>query len=433
MLSVVVTVEPPIEPEAIAADFKESGFFVLQCEEASERFFQSLMRQAPELVVAVSASPSDMLLDSAALLNKVAPCPFVLFTSDGSPAKIARASASGVHSYVVDGYAPRRLRGVVQVAIARFQHAAQQGEKLSDLARDLRDRKQVERAKGLLMRSRGIGEGTAFELMRSLAMRRRMRLASVAEAVIGLSIGAESVNRAGQLRMLAQRLVRCHVQLAFGVHAEWALANLRDCHERIEGNIGLLRRTVGDRGCADDIERIAAAWPGLRDVAAGTLGSVETVDALAEAFTRDAETLTGFLQTSGLVTNLRVINVAGRQRMLSQRVGKLCLLLALDTAAGPGLVAARAKALQADAAAFGEALAELRGMPVRTPEIERWLLEAAAQWDAMQPFQHGRGEVPRCVEISERLLEVSEALTDAYEQAAQVLIGDRMEPFMPRG
>lgn len=433
MVSVVVTAESPIAAETIAADFRESGFDVVLYEEATECFFQSLIRRAPELVVAVSASPSTMLLDFAALMKKAAPCAFVLFTSDTSPGKIERAAAAGVHSYVIDGYSPRRLRGVVQVALARFRHEQLQGEKLQTLTRDLKERKQVERAKGLLMRSRGLSEDGAFELMRTLAMRRRLRLAAVAEAVIALSIGAEAVNRSGQVRMLAQRLARCYVQLAFDVHAEWAAANLRECQERIDSNIAILRRTVGERGCDGDIERIAAAWASLRAVigTAPDATRVGEVDALAERMTREAETLTTFLETSGMVTNLRVINLSGRQRMLSQRVGKLCLLLALDGTASEAGTVERAAALKQSSAEFDRALSELRDMPIRTPEIERWLGEAQTQWADMLPFQRGQGAMPRCIEVSEWLLDTMEALTEAYEQAAQVLIGDRMELFEP--
>ncbi len=431
MPRIVVTAEPPLDAKSIAADFSDCGFDVLLCDEASERFFQEVIRLSPDLVVAVSASPSEMLLESAALLKKASPCAFVLFTSDTSPAKIERAASAGVHSYVVDGYSPRRLRSVAQVALARFRHEQLQGEKLQTLTRDLRERKQVERAKGLLMRSRGLNEDAAFELMRNLAMRRRLRLASVAEAIIALSIGAEAVNRSGQLRMLAQRLGRCYVQLAFDVHAEWAAANMRECQERIESNIAILRRTVAERGCEGDIARIAASWAALRDAVkpAALPDGVADVDRLADALTRDAETLTTFLETSGLVTNLRVINLSGRQRMLCQRVGKLCLLLALDTQADVSVMASRAGALQEAAAAFTRALTELHRMPIRTPEIERWLREAQTQWADMLPFQKGQGEMPRCIEVSERLLDVMEALTEAYEQAAQVLIGDRIETF----
>lgn len=396
------------------------------------KFFQAIIQIAPDFVVAVSASPSDMLLESAALLKKVAPCPFILFTADASPAKIDRAAAAGVHSYVIDGYAPRRLRSIVQVALARFRHEQLQDDRLNDLARDLKERKQVERAKGLLMRSRGLSEAGAFELMRNLAMQRRLRLANVAEAVIALSIGAEAVNRSGQLRMLAQRLARCIVQLAFDVHAEWAAANLRECAERIETNINILRRTIGDRGCASDIERIAAAWTALRRATAEPVGvdGLSGIEALAETLTQDAETLTTFLETSGLVTNLRVINLSGRQRMLSQRVGKACLLLALDNT-DLATTARRATELQEAARAFTAAQAELERMPIRTQAIDRWLAEARDRWAELQPFEHGAGAMPHCVEVCEHLLDAVDALTEAYEQAAQVLIGDRIETFEP--
>ena len=173
MGNVAILAESPIDADAIAADMTGAGFVVALCGEATEQFLQTLIRLAPEAVVAVSAAPSDLLLNAAALLNKVAPCPFILFTTDTSPARIRRAAEAGVHSYVIDGYAPRRLRSIISVATERFQQQQQQGEKLQTLTRDLRERKQVERAKGLLMRSRGLSEDEAFEVMRNLAKRRR--------------------------------------------------------------------------------------------------------------------------------------------------------------------------------------------------------------------------------------------------------------------
>ncbi len=72
--------------------------------------------------------------------------------------------------------------------------------------------------------------------------------------------------------------------------------------------------------------------------------------------------------------------------------------------------------LQAASADFTTAIAELQRMPIRTPGIDRWLREAQAQWTEMLPFQRGQGSMRHCVEVCQRLLDVMEALTEAYDR-----------------
>lgn len=69
MVSVIATAEPPIAPHAIGTDFSDAGFDVMLCDEASERLFQTVMRNTPDLIVVVSPTPSDMLLNCAALIK----------------------------------------------------------------------------------------------------------------------------------------------------------------------------------------------------------------------------------------------------------------------------------------------------------------------------------------------------------------------------
>lgn len=141
-----------------------------------------------------------------------------MFTSDGDAAKIIRASDSGVHAYVVDGYAKHRLLSVIQVARARFRHEQVLKQELNGLSQRFEERKLVDRAKGVLMRSRSVTEEEAFELLRNLAMRSRQRIGVVAQSVSDMSRAGDAVNRSGQLRMLSQRIVRCYAQALVGLN-----------------------------------------------------------------------------------------------------------------------------------------------------------------------------------------------------------------------
>ena len=76
------------------------------------------------------------------------------------------------------------MRPVLEVAIARFNQFQTLRRELETAKSSLEERKVIERAKGILMKRRGLGEDEAFRLLRSMAMDRKMRLAAVARQVV---------------------------------------------------------------------------------------------------------------------------------------------------------------------------------------------------------------------------------------------------------
>jgi response regulator NasT len=111
----------------------------------------------------------------------------VLFTEDRANATIAAALRAGVSAYIVDGVDRERLRPILDVAIARFEQERSLRAELRDAKDRLADRKVIERAKGVLMREKGVGEDEAFALMRKLAMDRNRRLADVAQQILDVT------------------------------------------------------------------------------------------------------------------------------------------------------------------------------------------------------------------------------------------------------
>src|SRR5262249_12249174 len=135
----------------------------------------------------------------------------------------------------------------------------------------------------------------------------------------------------GQLRMLSQRIALSYAQAVPGQPSGAVLNTLSDSVARVEANLAMLRRAISAKGYGDFVDRVVASWEELKRLLNDPpqAAAVELIDARAEQMLLDAERLTGFLESSGLVTTLHILNVAGRQRMLSQRIAKLCFLLAL--------------------------------------------------------------------------------------------------------
>ncbi len=160
------------------------GYEVVGVIDSAPVIHDAVARLLPDVVIVDSESPSRDTLEHLATLSARSPRPVVVFAEDDADDPLRQAMAAGVSAYVVAGLQPGRLAAVLRVAVARFaQHQALRCE-LEQARSELSTRKRVERAKGILMRSRGIGEDEAFHQLRRMAMDRGDKLGAAAERVI---------------------------------------------------------------------------------------------------------------------------------------------------------------------------------------------------------------------------------------------------------
>ena len=407
----------------MAKDLESVGFDVLGSA-ASRTMVPDIIRRAPDLVVCYETHPDDALFAGTAALRNVAPLPVVVFTTDPDAEKIARATSSGIHAYVINGYGLNRLRSVIHVAQARFRHDQLLREELTDVQHRFNERKLVDRAKGILMRVRNISEDQAYTVLRTAAMQTKQRIGQVAQQVIDSARYAEAVNRAGQLRMLSQRLVKLHALMCAGVTPDLTARLCRDSLEHIESNLAILGRTLSKPTFGDLLEAVTTPWAPLKAALAGApaLDRIAEIDALAERLLVNAEALTKTLETAGFAAALHVLNVSGRQRMLSQRLAKHALIGTLVK--GEPAQASRITAAATEKA-FVEGLAYLNAIPLSTEQIRALLGEAGAAWDTFRRAL-GRADQPAAREeiaiLSEALLSHFDRLTDLYERGMQMLM-----------
>jgi response regulator NasT len=125
---------------------------------------------APDVVVVACDSPDRDTLESLRDATASNPRPVVMFTDRSEPGLAEEAVRAGVAAYVVDGLAPARVRPVLEAAMTRFQLMQQLRTDLAKARADLASRKTIDRAKGLLMKERGMDEEAAYRLLRKLAM-----------------------------------------------------------------------------------------------------------------------------------------------------------------------------------------------------------------------------------------------------------------------
>src|SRR5512147_3123024 len=156
---------PPIE-----ADLAVLGVTVAARCDVPGLLRESLKAADDAVVLAWDPYPAAGLLGALQSLQEHASRPVVLFTSDADADTLAWALRAGVHAYVVNGYAPARLRTLLHLARARHAHESTQRRAYAELEARFEERKLVDRAKGILMRSRQIDEDEAFRTLRAASM-----------------------------------------------------------------------------------------------------------------------------------------------------------------------------------------------------------------------------------------------------------------------
>ena len=132
-------------------------------------------------VIAIFAlATSERLLDGITRLRRGVGKPMALFSEDGDRDTIQKAVSAGVNAYVVTGVNANRMRSAIDLAVANFRSTVGLREELDEAKQALQERRIVERAKGIVMQQRGLGEAEAYKLLRTRAMQKGMRLAEVA-------------------------------------------------------------------------------------------------------------------------------------------------------------------------------------------------------------------------------------------------------------
>lgn len=138
----------------------------------------------PDLVLIDISNPSRDSLEELALASGSRDRAVAMFVDQSDSGLTRAAIEAGISAYVVDGLRPERIRPVLDAAIARFHMVSRIRSELAATKAALEERKIVDRAKGLVMRAKGLTEDQAYALLRKAAMDQGKRLSEVAQAIV---------------------------------------------------------------------------------------------------------------------------------------------------------------------------------------------------------------------------------------------------------
>jgi response regulator NasT len=166
---------------------EDGGYRVAGVFGADGQLPEKLAALAPDMLVVDAESGARDAVEHVVWATREAPRPIVLFTDEHDPEHVREAVASGVVAYVVAGLAPERVRPVIDVAVARFEHERALRAELAAAQGKLRDRELVDRAKALLIDKHGLSEPEAYARLRKTAMNQSLSIPEVARRLIDLA------------------------------------------------------------------------------------------------------------------------------------------------------------------------------------------------------------------------------------------------------
>ena len=183
-LSIIVVERDRDRAMMIVDGLREAGDYDVMVIADEAGLARRITERAPDVVLIDVANPSRDVLEELTLATSPLDRPVAMFV-DRSDGTLTRAAIeAGVSAYVVDGLRAERIKPVLDAAIARFHMVAKIRAELTATKKALEERKVVDRAKGILMRAKGISEEDAYALIRRTAMDQGRKVADVAQALV---------------------------------------------------------------------------------------------------------------------------------------------------------------------------------------------------------------------------------------------------------
>ncbi|HVK41967.1 MAG TPA: ANTAR domain-containing protein [Phenylobacterium sp.] len=182
----VLVIDPDPARAALVAEGLE-GVDPLEVRQTAVFDARELAAFAPDIIVVACDSADRDTLESLREAGETNPRPVVMFADRSEPGLAEQAIRAGVAAYIVDGLAPGRVRPILEVAMTRFSLMQQLRGDLAKAKANLESRKVVDRAKGLLMKERGLDEEGAYKLLRKLAMDKGRPLGAVAADLLSFA------------------------------------------------------------------------------------------------------------------------------------------------------------------------------------------------------------------------------------------------------
>jgi response regulator NasT len=183
-LAILVIDENRIRTSIIEAGLRETGHENVTIVHDIEGIDRTIAATNPDVIVIDLGNPNRDMLENMFQLSRAVKRPIAMFVDSADQTSIEAAVDAGVSAYVVNGLKQERVKPILDMAISRFNAFARLNRELEEARSELESRKLIERAKGILMKSKGLSEEAAYALLRKTAMNQNRKIAEIAQSLV---------------------------------------------------------------------------------------------------------------------------------------------------------------------------------------------------------------------------------------------------------
>ena len=183
-LSILIIDENRLRASVIEAGLREAGYDNLTLIHDVSGIARRIADVEPDVIFIDLENPNRDMLENMFQLSRAVKRPIAMFVDRSDQAAIEAAVDAGVSAYVVDGLKRERVKPILDMAISRFNAFSRMTRELEEARSELENRKLIDRAKGILMATRGMSEADAYALLRKTAMNQNRKISEIAESLI---------------------------------------------------------------------------------------------------------------------------------------------------------------------------------------------------------------------------------------------------------
>ena len=183
-LSILIIDENRLRASVIEAGLREAGYDNLTLIHDVSGIARRIADVEPDVIFIDLENPNRDILENMFQLSRAVKRPIAMLVDRSDQAAIEAAVDAGVSAYVVDGLKRERVKPILDMAISRFNAFSRMTRELDEARSELENRKLIDRAKGILMTTRGMSEADAYALLRKTAMNQNRKISEIAESLI---------------------------------------------------------------------------------------------------------------------------------------------------------------------------------------------------------------------------------------------------------
>src|ERR1700739_4394660 len=184
---IAIVDESPIRAAILEEGLREAGFTDVMRISEMQSLLARIYALDPDVILIDLENPSRDILEQKFQVSRAVRRPVAMFVDQSDAASIQASVDAGVSAYIVDGLKKERIKPILDLCIFRFNAFAKLQDELERAKSALEDRKVIDRAKGILMKLKGLTEDEAYVLLRSTAMREKKKIGEIAQSILTAS------------------------------------------------------------------------------------------------------------------------------------------------------------------------------------------------------------------------------------------------------